>query len=136
MVAVAAAVPGATVAANSPPPLAATFGTAQDVATFAGSPSHLLNESATLRNRLGNVGAIETVSLAIPGSTGSYLLQAQDPHGRFTSQLLQLDTGRYPSGTGEVAMTQSVAFLVELASHPLRQPGELIRCSPAGQTAW
>lgn len=114
MVAVAATVTGAAVAVNSPPPLAATFGTAQDIATFAGSPTHLANEIANLRSRFGKVEAIETANLPIPGSNGSYLLQAQDPHGHFTGPLLQLVAGRYPSGSGEVAMTQLLATTLGL----------------------
>ena len=114
VVAVAATVLGATVAGNSPPPLAATFGSAQDIATYTDSPSHLADEIAKLHERFGKVEAIEATTLALPGSTRTYQLRQQDPHGPFSGPLLQLIAGRYPSGAGEVAMTKSVASALGL----------------------
>ncbi|MFZ2057909.1 MAG: FtsX-like permease family protein [Acidimicrobiales bacterium] len=109
VVAVGATVLGATVATNTPPPANAGFGTAQDLATFPGPSPKLRAQIAALRHRFGRVEVIEDEAMTVPGSIDTYDLRAQDPHGAFGQPMLALLSGRYPSGPGQVAVTDGVA---------------------------
>lgn len=109
VVAVAATIAGAAVATDSPAPVAGTFGTAQDLATFQGSDPHATAGIAVLGQRTGPVDVIENQKLPIPGSVDTFELRAQDPHGPFGAPLLSLVSGRYPTGDDEVAMTAELA---------------------------
>ncbi len=108
-VAVAATILGAAVATDTPPPAGAGFGTAADAATFSGSDPHLASEIAALQHRFGRTDVIENQTIAIPGSISTYDLRAQDPHGPFGQPMLSLVSGHYPTGPGEVAVTDGVA---------------------------
>jgi len=114
VVAVAATVIGAGVSINTPVPLAATFGTAQDLATPSGSGSRLAAQIASLEQRYGPVDVIEDQTLSVPGSVNTFLLRAQDPHGRFGGPLLSLVAGRYPAGANEVAVTAGLAATLRI----------------------
>ena len=116
-VALAATVVGAAVATDTPSPAGAGFGTAQDVATFAGGP-HLASQIAALQQRFGRVDVIENQTIAIPGSINTYDLRAQDPDGPFGQPMLSLVAGHYPTGPGQVAVTDGVA--VHLQPHDRR----------------
>ena len=87
----------------------AGFGTAQDLATFQGANPQLAAQLAALRHRFGSVDVIENQTLTVPGSTDTYDLRAQDPHGPFGQPMLALVSGRFPAGPGQVAVTQGVA---------------------------
>jgi putative ABC transport system permease protein len=113
-VALAAVVVGAAVATDTPSPAGAGFGTAQDAATYPGGP-HLAGQIAALRQRFGRVDVIENQAIAIPGSINTYDLRAQDPNGPFGQPMLSLVSGHYPTGPGQVAVTDGVA-----ASYGLR----------------
>ncbi|HEX5289361.1 MAG TPA: FtsX-like permease family protein, partial [Streptosporangiaceae bacterium] len=112
-VALAATVVGAAVATNTPPPAGAGFGTAQDMATLPGGP-HLASQIAVLQRAVGPVDVIENQAVAIPGSINTYDLRAQDPHGVFGQPMLTLVSGHYPSGPGQVAVTDGVAATFKL----------------------
>jgi putative ABC transport system permease protein len=114
IVAVAATVLGAAVATNTPPPANAGFGTAQDLATFQAPDPHLATQIAALRHHFGRVDVIENQTVAIPGSIDTYNLRAQDPHGPFGQPMLSLVTGHYPTGPGQVAVTDRVAATFNL----------------------
>jgi len=114
IVAVAATVLGAAVATNTPPPANAGFGTAQDLATFQAPDPHLATQIAALRHHFGRVDVIENQTVAIPGSISTYNLRAQDPHGPFGQPMLSLVTGHYPTGPGQVAVTDGVAATFNL----------------------
>ncbi len=124
IVAVAVAVVGAAVAVNTPPPANAGYGTADDLATFTSSPnakqSHTLNlhsvdaQIAALAHRFGTVQVIENESFHVPGSTQTYDLRSQDPHGPYGGPMLQLLSGHYPSGTNEIALTPGLASELNL----------------------
>jgi putative ABC transport system permease protein len=114
IVAVAATVLGAAVATNTPPPANAGFGTAQDLATFQARDPHLATQIAALRHHFGRVDVIENQTVAIPGSINTYNLRAQDPHGPFGQPMLSLVTGHYPTGPGQVAVTDGVAATFNL----------------------
>jgi putative ABC transport system permease protein len=115
VVAVAAIVVGATVATNTPPSPNAGYGTAGDLATFAGSgklspdPHSVGTQIAALQHRFGTVQVIENETLHVPGSTQTYQLRSQDPNGPYGGPMLHLLSGRYPTGPDEVALTTGLA---------------------------
>ena len=108
-VAVAATILGAAVATDTPPPAGAGFGTASAAATFSGPDPHLASQIAALQHRFGRTDVIENQAIAIPGSISTYDLRAQDPHGPFGQPMLSLVSGHYPTGPGQVAVTDGVA---------------------------
>jgi putative ABC transport system permease protein len=107
-VAVAATIIGAAVATNTPPPVNAGFGSAQDMATFQAPDPHLASQIAALR-RSGPVDVIENQTFAIPGSIDTYQVRAQNPHGPYGRPMLSLVSGHFPAGPGQVAVTSGVA---------------------------
>ena len=113
--AVAAVVVGATVATNTPPPATAGYGSAGDLATFTSSAKQPLRlasmtaQIAALEHRFGTVQVIENETFNIPGSTQTYQLRSQDPHGPYGGPMLQLLSGRYPTGAHQVALTPALA---------------------------
>jgi putative ABC transport system permease protein len=114
VVAVAATFVGAAVATDTPAPAGAGFGTANDLATFGGSDRHLAADIASLQQRFGRVDVIENQILPIPGSVNTYELRAQNPHGPFGQPMLALASGHYPTGPGQVAVTDGVASAFSL----------------------
>jgi putative ABC transport system permease protein len=114
-VAVAATFIGSTVATNAPTPTEATFGAADDVATLSPKGGHdVAAQVDALTRRFGRTDVIENQTLAVPGSLSTYSLRAQDPNGPYGRPMLSLVTGRYPSGSGEVALTSGVADALHL----------------------
>jgi len=114
VVAVAATVLGAAVATNTPPPANAGYGTAQDLASFQAPDPKLATQIATLRQHFGRVDVIKNQTIAIPGSINTYNLRAQDPRGPFGQPMLSLVTGHFPTGPGQVAVTDGVASAFHL----------------------
>jgi putative ABC transport system permease protein len=114
VVAVAAAVLGATVATDTPPPANAGFGAAQDRATFQPPGPQLATQIAALQHRFGRADVIENQTIAIPGSINTYDLRAQNPRGPFGQPMLSLVSGHYPAGPGQVAVTSGVASAFSL----------------------
>lgn len=108
-VAVAAMVWGVGVASSTPPPHTGAYGTASAAIGLPGGP-RLAAEIAAIQQKYGPADVIENQALTT-GSTDNVQLRAQDPHGRFGAPLLALDSGRYPSGPGQVALTSQVATL-------------------------
>ena len=114
VVALAATVVGAAVATNTPPPAGAGFGTGQDMATFQAGGPQLASQIAALQQRFGRVDVIQNQTIAIPGSITTYDLRAQDPNGPFGVSMLSLVSGHYPTGPGQVAVTDGVASTFNL----------------------
>ncbi len=114
-VAVAITVVGGAVASDNPAPANFGFGTAGWSATFPGSDPHLATDIAALQKRVGKTDVIENETRPIPGSVSTYNVRAQDPHGPFGQPMLSLVSGHYPSGPGQVAVTQGVASAFHLA---------------------
>jgi putative ABC transport system permease protein len=108
-VAVAATVVASTVATDTPAPVAGVLGTAQDAASFSGSPAMVNAQIKSLENRWGRVDVIEDESVQVPGTLNTFDLRAQDPHGPFGGPLLSLVSGQYPATAGQVAVTSGVA---------------------------
>jgi putative ABC transport system permease protein len=114
VVAVAATVLGAAVATNAPSsPNAATFGTADHLVTLPGTDPHLAADIAAVGQRFGTTQVIENRRLDT-GTTQDVQLRAQDPAGPYGKPMLRLVSGRYPTGAGQVAMTDRVAKLYGL----------------------
>src|SRR6185437_13152732 len=113
--AVAAVVVGSAVSVNTPPPPNAGFGTAHDLATFNITPvsanptksatntfAYAQSQVARLEQRFGTVQVIENQNFTVPGSTQTYDLRAQDPHGPCAGPMLQLLSGHYPTGPNQI----------------------------------
>ncbi len=128
IVAVAAVVVGSAVAVNTPPPANAGFGTAHDLATFNLSPApskpvhgsgkntlaYAQSQIAYLEHHFGRVQVIENQNLTVPGSTQTYDLRSQDPHGPYGGPMLQLLSGHYPTGSDQIAITPGLASALNL----------------------
>jgi putative ABC transport system permease protein len=124
IVAVAAVVVGAAVATNTPAPANAGFGTADDLAIYTSTPSvkqapklnlHLVDaQIAALEHRFGTVQVIENETFHVPGSTQTYQLRSQDPHGPYGGPMLQLLSGQYPTGPNQIALTPGLASELNL----------------------
>jgi putative ABC transport system permease protein len=108
-VAVGATVVAATVATNTPAPVAGVLGTAQDAASLSGSPAAVNAQIKNLENRWGRVDVIENESVQVPGTLNTFELRAQDPHGPYGGPLLSLISGQYPATASEIAVTSGVA---------------------------
>ena len=114
VVAVAATFVGAAVATNTPPPAGAGFGTASAAASFQAPDAHLAAQIAALQHRFGQVDVIENQAVAIPGSINTFDLRAQNPRGPFGQPMISLVSGHYPTGPGQVAVTDGVASAFNL----------------------
>lgn len=106
-VAVAATILGAAIATNTPPPANAGFGTADHLVNLPADP-HLAAEVNAIGAQVGTIDVIENETIATGLVQGAQLRQ-QDPHGAYGQPMLALVSGHYPSGGGEVAMTQQLA---------------------------
>ncbi len=113
-VAVAATFVGSAVATNTPPQAGAGFGTATDMATFGSVSPHVTAQIATLARRFGRIDVIRNETFSVPGSVTTYNLRAQNPNGAFGQPMLALVSGRYPSGTAQVALTSGLASQLHL----------------------
>src|SRR5579862_4356019 len=109
VVAVAVTIVGTAVATNTPPPSNSGFGSAGDMATFAGNDVHLADQLASLRHRFGRVDVIASEELQVPGSTHAFELRAENPYGPYTRSTLSLLSGRFPHSANEVAVSPALA---------------------------
>jgi putative ABC transport system permease protein len=114
IVAVAATFVGATVAANTPSPLGAGFGTAQELSTVQGTPTQIAAGIAQVQQHVSRIDVIENQTISIPGSINTYDLRAQNARGPYGKPMLSLLSGHYPSGPGQVAMTSGLASTFNL----------------------
>ncbi len=122
--AVAATIVGSAVAVNTPPPANSGFGAADAAANFflSGGPSKSTSNSlsyaesqiAMLEHRFGTVDVIANQTLTVPGSTQTYQLRAQNPHGAYGGPMLQLLSGHYPTDANQVAITPGLASELNL----------------------
>jgi putative ABC transport system permease protein len=114
-VAIAATIVGSATTTNSPQPANFGFGTAQDAASFTTYDLHTASVIANLERRFGGVEVIEDQTQSIPGSISTYQLRSENQHGPFSSPMLTLVSGRYPSGAGEVAVTSGLVSAFHLS---------------------
>ena len=114
-VAVAAAVAGITVVYNTSPADDAEFGAAEQMLRLDGThPRTLAATLAAVEKRFGTADVIAHRAAFVPGGVEKVDFRAQDPRGPYGHELLALRRGRYPAGTGQVAVTDGVAELLRL----------------------
>jgi putative ABC transport system permease protein len=115
IVAVAATTLGLGVASNASNLKAdPTFGTANTILAIPGSDPSLASDIAAVQDRFGTVDVIAHQSIPVPGSVSNIDLRAENPDGHYGRVTLRLDSGRYPRGPGEVAVTSNVANTFDL----------------------
>jgi putative ABC transport system permease protein len=113
-VASAATLLGIAVASATPgTPNAGTFGTAQTLIELPGATRGLSAAVTRIERAYGPASVIYDEPIAT-GQAGGADLRAQDPAAPYTRVLLALDSGRYPSGPGQVAVTPGLASLYGL----------------------
>jgi putative ABC transport system permease protein len=114
-VAVAAAIASVTIAYNSSPTDDAEFGSASHLLRFDGADPRRLEASlAAVEDRFGTIDVIAHRSLLVPGGVDKIEFRAQDPRGPYGGARLALRRGSYPTGTGQVAVTDGVATILGL----------------------
>jgi putative ABC transport system permease protein len=94
---------------NFPRTQDATFGSAQQRITFSASGPETDDDLAAAREYLGTIDVIATATVPVPGSATRLELRAQDPHGPYSTPMLALGQGRYPTSADDVAVTDEVA---------------------------
>jgi putative ABC transport system permease protein len=113
-VASAATLLGIAVASATPgTPNAGTFGTAQTLIELPGGTRDLPAVIARIEKAYGAASVVYGRSITT-GQAGGANLRAQDPSAPYTQVLLALDSGHYPSGPGQVAVTSGLAQLYSL----------------------
>ncbi len=86
-----------------------SFGTANTVIGLSSPGSQLPADLASVRARFGTIDVVEHQSVAVPGSVSNVDLRAANPNGPFVHVMLRLDSGRFPTGPNQVAVTSGVA---------------------------
>ncbi len=109
LVAVAATTVGLGIGANAPSQ-AAVFGTADYLVTPVSTGAQLVADIAELRSSFGTIEVIEhQKAIPVPGSANGVDVRGQDPNGPYGRTMLRLDSGRWPKGPAEIAVTDRVA---------------------------
>jgi putative ABC transport system permease protein len=85
------------------------FGTANTVITASDPGSSLSADLAAARSQFGTIDVIEHQAIPVPGSVANVDLRAADPNGPFAHATLRLDSGRFPTGPNQIALTSDVA---------------------------
>ena len=114
-VAVAAAIGSVTIAYNSGAADDAEFGSADHLLRLDGADPRKLQAALDSAKRwFGTTDAIGHRSLRVPGGFETVEFRTQDPHGTHGHALLAVRQGSYPVGTGQAAVTDGVARLLDL----------------------
>jgi putative ABC transport system permease protein len=92
------------------------FGTANTVISLPGNDTQLSADITAIQNRFQPSDVVAHKNLAIPGSVGALDLRAENPKGPYVKPTLRLVSGRFPSGPGEVAMTDNAAKILGVRS--------------------
>jgi len=109
-VAVAATIVGLGTATNATKLKAdPTFGTANTIISVSGANPRLSADVAALRSKVGPIDVVAHQQVAVPGSVATVDVRDQAPGGTFDHVTLRLDSGRDPTGPGDVAVTSGVA---------------------------
>jgi putative ABC transport system permease protein len=103
----------AVAAATGGTPNAGIFGSAQTLVQLPGTTKDLPAVIAKIEKAYGAASVIYDEPI-VTGQTGGADLRAQDPNAPYTSVLLALDSGRYPTSAGQVAVTSGLAQLYGL----------------------
>ncbi len=104
-IAVASATPGT--------PNAGIYGTAKTLIQLPPGTSDLPGLIAKIQKAYGAASVVYDEPI-VTGQAGGADLRAQDPSAPYTRVLLALNSGRYPSGPGQVAVTTGLAQLYGL----------------------
>jgi putative ABC transport system permease protein len=114
-VAVTAAIGSITIAYNSLPADNSDFGSANQVLSLDPSdPRNLQTALDSAKESFGTFDVIGHRSVPVPGSVETLDYRSQTPGGTYTGELLALQSGSYPVGPGEVAVTNGVAESLRL----------------------
>jgi putative ABC transport system permease protein len=103
-----------TAAYHLPDSPRARFGTATQLIRYSAGPAELSQLVAQARDEFGTIDVIARRTAPMPGLTRTVEVRAQDPDGPYGGPMLRLLSGRYPTGAGEVAVTDEVATLLGL----------------------
>jgi putative ABC transport system permease protein len=91
------------------------FGSANHLLQFDGSdPKVLAADIAAARKAFGTIQVIGRLFVPIPGSAQTVEFRAEDPHGPYSSPMIALTQGRYPSGARQAAVTGQIAQTLQL----------------------
>jgi putative ABC transport system permease protein len=113
-VASAATLLGIAVASATPgTPNAGTYGTASTLIQLPGNTPRLSSVIAKIEKAYGAASVVYDEPITT-GQVGGADLRAQDPSAPYTQVLLALNSGHYPSGAGQVAVTPGLAKLYGL----------------------
>jgi len=113
-VASAATLIGIAVASATPgTPNAGTYGTAQALVELPPTTPDLPAVIAKIEKAYGAASVVYDQPIAT-GQAGGADLRAEDPSAPYTQVLLALSSGRYPSGSDQVAVTSGLAQLYSL----------------------
>jgi putative ABC transport system permease protein len=104
------------------------FGTANTVIVLPAGDPNIAADIAAIQHRFGTVEVVTHQQVAVPGSVSSVDVRAEEPHGPYGHVTLRLDSGRFPTSAGEVAVTAGVAKLFGLqAGGPWQEGGRVFR---------
>jgi putative ABC transport system permease protein len=113
-VATTATVLGIAVASATPgTPNAGIYGTASTLVQLPGTTPDLSGVIAKMERAYGPASVIYDQPI-VTGQADGADLRAQDPNAPYTRVLLALDSGRYPTTAGQVAVTSGIAQLYGL----------------------
>jgi putative ABC transport system permease protein len=113
--AVTGAVASITIGYNASAADDSEFGSANHLLRLDGAdPRRLATTLAAARRRFGTTEAVGHRTYAVPGGVERIDVRAQDPGGALGGSLLAIRRGHYPTGAGEVAVTDGVARLLRL----------------------
>ena len=131
-VASAATLLGIAVASATPgTPNAGTFGTASTLIGLPGDTPNLPSVIAKIEKAYGAASVVDDEPI-ITGQAGGADLRAQDPSAPYTQVLLALDSGHYPSGPGQVAVTSGFTHESAIAAMEANDLG-LLKKDPAAE---
>ena len=103
----------AVASATGGTPNAGIYGTASTLVQLPGDTAGLPGVIAKIEKAYGQASLVYDEPI-VTGQAGGADLRAQDPSARYTRVLLALDSGHYPSGPGEAAVTSGLAQLYGL----------------------
>jgi putative ABC transport system permease protein len=92
----------------------ATFGSANNIFSLPGTDPTLTADIAALQQHFATIDVIEHRRVPVPGSISTFDIRAENPHGPYIAPAVRLDTGRYPTRAGDVAVTKSIASMFDL----------------------
>jgi putative ABC transport system permease protein len=106
---------GVAAAYNLAPLPSPQLGSADYLLQFAGPGGKAMTaDIAAARKAFGSIEVIGHQFVPIPGSAQSVEFRALSPGGPYSSPILALEQGHYPSGAGQVAVTSGLAQALQV----------------------